>query len=532
MSYCLPVQTKPHYIKSGPVPILRDWRSLPAKELTRGELVCRFIEKCLVIPEGDKVGQNIVLEVEQQMFFLAIYDNPAVTDTAIKSVARKNAKTAEAAMLVLAHTVGPEAIENSRIISGAMSRDQASEVYNYASKMAMMSEKIRDHVKIVPSKKQIFGTMMNVEYIATSADAKTAHGKSPVLAILDEMGQITGPQSDYVDAITTAQGAYAKPILIYISTQAPTDADFFSVQIDDAVLNQPPKTVCHVFAAPDECDIMDEGAWRMANPALGKYRSIADVRKQAEKASRLPSFEATFRNLILNQRVSMESPFVSRSVWEDNGGTPNSLKGQKVFAGLDLSAVSDLTGLVLVGEFGDVEVDAWLPKEGLREKAKEDRVPYDVWEKHGFLSTTPGRSIEYEYIAHKLRVVFNEYDVQQLNFDRYAMKFLRPWLEKAGFTEKELERFVDFGQGMVSMSPAIRALESSLLQKKLRHGNHPVLTMCIGNCRIEGDAAGNRKFTKKKSRGRIDLAVCLAMAEDARSREMEKPDKEYRVMFV
>lgn len=524
---------KPHYIKSGPVPVLRDWRSLPINALTRGEKVCRFIETQLVIPEGEKVGKPVVLEEEQVIFFLAIYDNPHITDTAIKSVARKNGKTGEAAMLVLVHTVGPEAVQNSRIVSGAMSRDQAAEVYNYASKMALLSPSVKNRVKIIPSSKKIIGTLMNVEYQATSADAKTAHGKSPIVAILDEVGQVSGPQSDFIDAITTAQGAWNNPLLIYISTQSATDADFFSVQIDDAILNQPPKTVCHVFAAPEDCDLMDEEAWRMANPALGKYRSYEDMRKQAEKAQRMPSFENTFKNLNLNQRISINSPFVSKSVWQSNGTKPASLKGKKVYGGLDLSAVSDLTGLVLESDEGDVEVFAWLPKEGIIEKSKEDRVPYDVWAREGLLELTPGKSIRYEWVAKKLRYVFEKYDVQQINFDRYAMKFLRPWLEQEGFTEKQMAKFVEMGQGFISMSPALRALEAALLNAELKHGDHPVLTMCMGNCVVESDAAGNRKFTKKKSTGRIDLAVCLAMAEDARSAHKEKDKSgEWSIHFV
>jgi len=92
------------------------------------------------------------------------------------------------------------------------------------------------------------------------------------------------------------------------------------------------------------------------------------------------------------------------------------------------------------------------------------------------------------------------------------MKFLKPWLERVGFSEEELGRFVEFGQGFVSMSPAIRELESLILNSKLRHGNHPVLTMCASNSTITTDSTGNRKFTKGKATGRIDGMVALAMA--------------------
>jgi len=171
--------------------------------------------------------------------------------------------------------------------------------------------------------------------------------------------------------------------------------------------------------------------------------------------------------------------------------------------------------------------DFWLPEEGLAEKSRNDRVPYDLWAKNGFLLTTPGRSIEYEFIAYELRDIFNTCNVKALAFDRYNMKFLRPWLEKAGFSEEELERFVEFGQGFVSMSPAIRELESRLLQKQLKHGNHPVLTMCAANAITVSDPAGNRKFTKQKASGRIDGMVALAQAVGVMPQETEVDFDDY-----
>src|SRR5690606_282174 len=107
---------------------------------------------------------------------------------------------------------------------------------------------------------------------------------------------------------------------------------------------------------------------------------------------------------------------------------------------------------------------------------------------------------------------FDRYTIGKIAFDRYNMKFLRPWLEKAGFSLDELEKFVEFGQGFLSMSPAIRELESKLLQKQLKHGNHPVLTMCAANATTVNDPAGNRKFVKSKTTGRIDGMISLAMS--------------------
>jgi phage terminase large subunit-like protein len=247
----------------------------------------------------------------------------------------------------------------------------------------------------------------------------------------------------------------------------------------------------------------------------------------------MPSRESAYRNLILNQRVEAHSPFVSRTVWEENAGDPlKDFTGQEIFGGLDLSATADLTACLWVrpGEKWDVKADFWLPEEGLVEKSRADRVPYDLWKMQGFLNTTPGASISYEYVAHYLRDVFNRCKVKALAFDRYNMRFLKPWLEKVGFTPQELERFIEFGQGYKDMSPAVRELETLLLARKLAHGNHPVLQICAANAVVVKDPAENRKFDKAKASGRIDGIVALAMAVAVASDR--KPDPKFQIFTL
>lgn len=484
-------------------------KKLAAALRSRGERVIAFIERYCLTPEGKHIGKPIVLEPFQRKFLLDIYDNPHGTHTAILSIARKNGKTALIACILLAHLAGPEAVQNSQIVSGAMSREQASIVFNLAVKMVNMSEELSARIRIFPSAKKLLGLSRNVEYRALAAEGKTAHGLSPILAILDELGQVKGPTDPFIEAIETAQGAYDNPLKIIISTQAPTDADMLSLLIDSP---DDPHIVKHIYSAPMDAKLDDEEAWRAANPALGLFRSVDDVVKQCTKALAIPSFEPAFRNLILNQRVEAVAPFVSRSIWEQNGEPPVERPRQGVYGGLDLSSVSDLTSAVLISEVdGSVFPYFWLPEEGLLERSRKDKVPYNVWKEQGFLLTTPGKAIQYEHVALFLRKIFDEFDVVLFGFDRYLMGFLRPWLEKAGFSQAELDRFVEFGQGTASMTPALRDLEVKLLEGQLRHGNHPVLSMCMANAKVVGDS-GARKFDKKTARGRIDGAVALAIA--------------------
>jgi len=478
---------------------------------TRGEKVCAFIESYCCAPEGDLIGKPLKLLPFQRKFILEIYDNPVGTHTAILSIARKNGKTGLIAAILLAHLCGPEAVQNSQIVSGAQSQDQAAVVFELARKMVEMSPRLEKLVRVKPSGKRLIGLSKNVLYRALSAEGKTAHGLSPILAILDEVGQVVGPSDKFVTAITSAQGAYTSPLLIAISTQAPTDADMLSTWID-AQKNAPdPRVVCHVYSAPEDAELDDRKAWAAANPAMGVFRSIGDIEKQCHAAMEMPANEPEFRNLILNMRVDASSPFVSGSVWKDNGAVGLPIDGQKVWGGLDLSSVHDLTALELVTESGDVHSEFWLPSDGLAAKAKKDRVPYDLWAKQGYLNTTPGRAIEYEYIAEFMRGLFDRCDVQSIGFDRYNMVHLKPWLVKAGFSEDELEKFVPFGQGTASMTPALRELEVKLLGRKLKHGNHPILEMCAKNATVVGDS-GARKFDKRKQTRRIDGMVALAMA--------------------
>lgn len=238
----------------------------------------------------------------------------------------------------------------------------------------------------------------------------------------------------------------------------------------------------------------------------------------ARDAQRMPARQAEFENLVLNRRVESNNPFISPYAWKACGGEvdQDGLRKSLVYAGLDLSAVSDLTALVLIGKVGTtwhVRPIFWLPNDGLREKAERDHVPYDVWHDKGFLETTPGATVSYEYIATYLKKIFSEYNIQKLAFDRWNFKFLKPWLLKAGFSEQVItEKFVEFGQGTQSMSPALRALEEVVRDKHLAHGDHPVLTMNAVCAVVEAKDEANRKLSKNRSTGRIDGLVALTMA--------------------
>ena len=487
---------------------------------TRAERNIAWCEQYLRIPEGKFVGQPLKMAEFMKEDFRAIYDNPNGTRRAIISRGRKNAKTTESAMILMLHLCGPEARPNSQLFSAAQSREQASVLFALASKMVRMSPDLSEYVVIRDTAKQLYCPELGALYRALSAEASTAFGLSPVLIIHDELGQVKGPRSALYEALETATAAQESPLSIVISTQAPTDGDLLSVLIDDAATGADPRTVLRFQTAPEHLDPFTEDAIKAANPAFSVFMNREEVLAMAQDAKRMPSRQAEFENLVLNRRVDMNAPFVSRRVWTECAGpVVESFDGLPVFGGMDLSEVADLTALVLVAPvegIWNVKPTFWLPGQGLADKARADRVPYDVWAKDGWLTPSPGATVDYEYVAEHLADLCDRQDVRKIAFDRWNWRHLKPWLSKVGFSDDQLEGdtaiFEPMGQGVQSMSPALRDLESALLNGKIVHGGHPVLTMCAANATVQADPAGNRKLTKSKSHGRIDGMVALAMA--------------------
>ena len=483
---------------------------------SRAARIIRFIEGYLCVPEGKDVGKPMVLADFQKRFLIDVFDNPHGTRRAILSMGRKGGKTALIAAILAAFVVGPEARQNAVLVSGALSREQASLVFRLCCLMIQQSPKLAPLVRIIPSGKRIIGLPMGTEFRAMSAEAKTAMGASPLLIIGDEWGQVRGPQDDFIDSLVTAQGAHEDPLQIIISTQAANDADWLSVQIDDARNSQDPRIVCHVYEAPAGCDLLDESAWKAANPALGTFRSLDDLREQLTQAQRMPSMENSARNLLLNQRISTVSPFISPSVWKSCAGPVQPFEGP-VFAGLDLSARTDLTALVIVGQVDGVwhvQPHFWTPSQGLEERARRDRAPYDVWHRQGVLRTTPGATVDYEHVAADMLEIFADLEVQAIAYDRWRIDLMRKELDRLG---ADLP-LIEWGQGFKDMAPALDALEAELLNGRIAHGGHPVLTMCAANAVVTKDPTGARKLDKAKATGRIDGLQALAMAMGVASR--------------
>lgn len=480
--------------------------------MTRSERNAAWIEEYCRIPEGRLVGRPLVLTPEQRGWLALIYDSP--TRRFILSMGRKNAKTALSAALLLLHLAGPEAKQNSSLFSSAQSLEQAAVLFSLAAKMVRMSPDLSAYVSIRDTRKQLYCKELGTLYRALSAEASTAFGLSPALNVHDELGQVRGPRSELYEALETASAAQEEPLSIIISTQAPTDADLLSVLIDDALTGRDPTNKVVLYTAPEKADPFCEETIRMANPHYDVFMNKREVMQQAEDARNMPSREAAYRNLVLNQRVQATNPLFSRFSWEKCAGPVDDelFEYGNVYLGLDLSSRADLTALVATVQDDDkvwhVKCLFFAPLAGIRERSKKDRVPYDLWAEQGYLIATPGATVDYDIVADHLRSFAERGNVRGMAYDRWRFGELKARMET---TEINLP-LEPFGQGYQSMAPAVDALEAEVLNERLRHGGHPVLRMCAANAVVTRNAAGDRKLDKAKANGRIDGVVALAMA--------------------
>jgi len=465
-----------------------------------------------------------------------------VVRKAIYSVAKKNGKTPEIAGINLGHLIGPEAKRNEQLYSAAFERDQAAITYRYMVQMILMDEELSDLLIIRETKKEIFCPGNGSVFRALSSEVKGKHGLGPALLTMDELAQF-GADRTFYDTLQQGRGAHLEPLLWIISTQAADDIAVLSEEIDTALKAQipgpdfDPTVKIFFYNTPKDADPFDPESWKASNPAAfceDPFLNIADLEEAARTARNMPSAEANFRNLRLNQRIDSEAHWISPIIWEANSAPPildNPLE-RDWWGGLDLSQKNDLTSFLITAqdpETGhyDIHPFFWAAEEGLREKARRDKAPYVVWRDKGFLETTPGKTIDYAWVAQKIADTREDFNLVAILFDRYRIDELKKELENIGVDcfiepddwkpDSKLSippglRLIAHGQGEKSMDPAIEKTEDLLLKEKIRHGMHPVLTWCVSNARTKKGPTGLRKFDKIKSTGRIDGAVTLVMA--------------------
>ena len=497
------------------------------KGLSRVDRVIAFLED-LPITQGSLAGTKLKIRDWQRDFLEQVYhvdgDGNRPVRTAVLSIPRKNGKTQLLAGLALCHLCGPESEMRGEVYAAANDRFQAGKTYNEMCAIIQRHPELDYWLNVTKFRKEIEvmeGQGEGSVFTALSADAATKHGLSPSFIAYDEVGQ--APKRDLYEALDTAMGARDNPLMCVISTQAADDFHLMSELVDYGHKVNSGEVVDPSFHLTFYGANLDDNPWSpeiwaKANPALGDFRSLPDVERQAAQAERVPSKENSFRNLILNMRVDAHTRFIGKREWDDCAGVVDDMTGRKCFGGLDLSGGRDLTALVWafpddVGGF-DVVSRFFLPADGIKDKAEADRVPYDVWAKQGLIDLIPGATIDPSYVAEAMAEDAARFDVQAVAYDRWRINDVERELHKIG-AAIPLE---PYGQGFKDMAPAVDKVERVIAEKLLRHGGNPLLSMCAANTVVVRDPAGNRKLDKAKSAGRIDGVVAMSMALAAADR--------------
>ena len=486
------------------------------RKRSRVDRVVAFLQD-LPITKGIYAGRKMKLLPGQRKFVQAVYgrlskDGRRQIRIAIKSEPRGGGKTGLLAGLALCHLLGPEAEVRGEVYSAAYNKLQAALIFAEMKAIVEAVPEFECRVNI-----QRYGKVLEVLdgdgigslYESLSADDKRAHGLSPSFWVFDEYAQ--APNSDLLDTLRTSMGKRSESLGVIISTQAANDLHPLSQMIDDAALGVDPSVYLQLAAAPADADIFDEKTWFACNEALGKFLDLNEFRSQAKQAKRLPNFRAKFQNLRLNQRIDAHVQFISDPDWMECAAPLDvvELAGKPCYAGLDLSQTTDMSALVLYWPHnGAVAPHFWLPEEGLLDRDFKEGGHYRTWRDRGLLETTPGRAINFKFIIQRLAEIRAQYDLRAVAYDRYGIKVFKAQCEEMGVKLP----LVEYGQGYVSMAPAVQLLEAAVLDKRLRHGGHPILRWQISNVAIEMDAAGNRKPNKKRATGHVDGVVSLMMA--------------------
>lgn len=441
-------------------------------------------------------------------------DGRRIVRTCLLMLPRKNGKTELAAALAIDGLMFDRE-PGAQVYSAAADREQAALVFNVAAGMIRNDPALLKECDILDSQKRIVHRRSGSFYRAISAEAYSKHGFNASRVIYDELH--AAPNRELWDVLASSMGARDRPLLMAISTAG---HDRHSILYElyahaQRVAEHPeldPSFLPIIYEAPHGADWTDETVWHAANPALGDFRSLEEMRVACARAKEIPAQEATFRRLYLNQWTESVQRWISLAAWDACKAEGPSWHGRPVFVGMDLSSTTDLTALVAVcpgGDGCDVRAHFFVPQEALRARGNRDRVPYEQWARDGYLTATPGNVVDYEAVRATVREWATAWHIKELAYDPWnATDLVTRLQDHDGFT------CVPIRQGFGAVSAPTKSLERAVLSRTLRHDGHPVLRWCVSNIATESDAAGNVKLSKRASTERIDGAVALVMAMD------------------
>lgn len=494
----------------------------------------QFIENYCTHHKGEWAGKPLLLDPWQKNIIRQVFgwmraDGTRRFRTAYWEEPRKNGKSTKAAGLGLYLTVGDRE-PGAEVYASATKKDQARIVWDEAAKTVRKSPNLQRFVRAF--RNSLHCERLGSKFEPLGADSNTLDGLNPHGNIVDELH--AHRDRGVWDVLDTAMGARRQPLTLVITTAGTYSPESIGWQMHDyaqKVLEGVfEDDAFHAFiASADEPPKGEEGyyfteaAQRQANPGYGVSVKPTYLAEQAEKAQRQPHFTNEYLRLHLNVWTQQVTRWLSLERWTESDPVPPretaramalareaELAGRKCWGGLDLSSKWDLSALVLAfpGEGDEVFLVCrfWLPEGTVEKYAKKGQQHYAQWAKDGWLTTTPGDVVDYEFIRAEVNALAKRYDIQDIAFDRWGAQDVSNRLSSDG------AQLVEFGQGHRSMSEPSKDLEARVISRKVRHAGNPVLRFCVANAVVTTDSAGNIKPDKSKAADRIDGVVATVMA--------------------
>lgn len=487
------------------------------------DLAVAFIEQFLVHVKGEWAGEPFILQDWQRdgiirpLFGWKRPDGTRKYRRAYIEIPRKNGKSTLAAgiallLLFLDDEPGAE------VYGAAADREQAAIVFDLAKQMVEASPVLSQRAETF--KRSIVVPATASVYRVLSADVKTKHGLNAHGVVFDELH--AQPNRDLWDVLTTATGARRQPLVLAITTAGYDRESIcweqheYARQVLEGVIEDG-EFFAYIRAADAADDWMDPKTWRKANPSLGVTVTEDYLAAECRRAQLTPAYLNTFLRLHLDRWTSQETRWLLLEDWSACGAPVEieALGGKECYAGLDLANTKDIAALVLVfppipGEYELYRLLPyfWIPAENMVERVRRDRVPYDVWVRQGHMKATPGNVIDYGVIEKDAIELREKFKIREMAFDPWNAIGISQRLAAAGLT------MIEFRQGYFSLSPPTKEFERLVLDRKIAHGNHPVLRWMADNVMVTKDPAGNLKPDRQKSREKIDGIVAAIMGLD------------------
>lgn len=479
----------------------------------------QFSSRFLTHQKGELAGKPFQLDpwqadaIVRPLFGSKRPDGTRQYRQAICFLPRKNGKSTLAVLIAL-YCLFSDNEPGAEVYCAAADREQAAIVFDLAKAMVEASPQLRKRCKVY--RRSIVVPSTGSSFKVLSSDASTKHGFNASCIVYDELH--AWPNRDLYDVLHTSTGARRQPLEFIISTAGLYEPEHVAWQLYDYAKKvgdgtlEDPSTLPVIYEAPADADYRDPKSWALANPGLDRSVKTEYLAAEAKRAEAEPSYENTFRRLHLGQWTQQQDRWLRLEDWNacELPEFPD-MAGRTCVAGLDLSTTTDLSAFVLVfpprfdGEPHYVIPKFWIPESKVIRH--RDRVPYDLWERQGWVTVTPGDVTDYATIRRDINRLAQTYQLQELRFDPWNSSML------AGLLQDEDGLVVTkHGQSMSFMSEPSKKLERLLVGRQLAHNGNPCMGWQIGNATIYTDSNGNIKPDKSRPTNKIDGVVALIMA--------------------